>query len=322
MSTNSFDFYFLLHAMVALRTLEQTSNYEDEHFAKASKIFLTVLGLVEQQPYWFELIAQTHDKQTSPGSFDRLMQKLLHSSSNDLRYQLACFLSRRALERGEIDKIREYFPHLLVNDRPRPAQDENTEIKDVSHYDNEIHREGARRLCYFALLDDWRNLPLQQISILDIGCGTGLNSDFLIKHAAFLAGLDINLSSLRGAGRAKRYDELYEGDAQATICKITHPIDLIIATGSIYFFRELDWLFQSAGRLLTPNGQLVFNTVAAPNEGGIFATRSGNHRYCHSLSYLNEKSAQHGLHLQQMQWTTFYGLPGWFLRFKRTLSDG
>lgn len=95
--------------------------------------------------------------------------------------------------------------------------------------------------------------------ILDIGCGTDLNSEFLIRHAAHLTGLDISLASLRQSGRERRYDRLIEGDAKDTIAAVDTPMDLIIFAGVVYFFRDLDWLFANVARLLAPGGQLVPN---------------------------------------------------------------
>lgn len=320
MSTN-FQAETLFHAMTALNALGTPSVGEDAGLEVGTQILKRFFFLSESQRHWFWLLEETYRRNYPEDSFDGAMQRLLKRLPDDSRYQFACFLGRRFVEQGQMDRLHDYYPHFLVSERAQDLATEDSEITSAAKYDSLIHADGARELCFFALLDHYRTLQPNGLRILDIGCGTGLNSEFLIRYAAHLTGLDISLAALHESGRAKRYDRLIEGDAQDTIRSLETPMDLIILTGTAYFFRDLDWLFANASRLLAPGGQLVFNGFPAPDGADSYVTRAGNHRYCHSLDYLTRASEKHGLTVSQHLWKTAYGLPVWFLRFKRSPAD-
>lgn len=317
MSTN-FQAETLFHAMTALNALGAPSVSEGAGLEAGTQILKRFFFLSEAQRQWFWLLEETYGRNYPEDSFDDAMLRLLERLPDEQRYQFTCFLGRRFVEQGQIDRLRDYYPHFLVGERAHELATEDSEITNAVKYDSSIHVDGARELCFFALLDDYRTLRPNGLRILDIGCGTGLNSEFLIRYAAHLTGLDISLAALHESGRARRYDRLIEGDARDTILSLDTPVDLIILTGTAYFFRDLDWLFANASRLLAAGGQLVFNGFPAPDGADCYVTRAGNHRYCHSLDYLTRASARHGLTVSQRLWKTAYGLPVWFLRFSRS----
>ncbi len=252
----------------------------------------------------------------APETMDDGAWRAIRHFSDHWRYGAAIAMATTHTAVGNLEKSLRYSNHLLVNERVLPAS-EQTSIADATEYDTTMHAHGAKQLCNFALADNMLRLTPASLRVLDLACGSGLNSEFLVRYASHITGLDIDLHSLRQTSRTSRYDRCVEGDARQTMATLAGPYDLVICTGALYYFADLDWLFAQLGRLLTPQGQFVTNAVQADDAADCRITRSGNYRHCHSLRYMERRAASHGLHLTDKMGSIAYGLPLWLLRVKR-----
>ncbi len=123
----------------------------------------------------------------------------------------------------------------------------------VHQYDT---NENATRDLNAALL---RRQPLELAdkSVLEIGCGTGLNTSWLAERARRVVGADFSEGMLRQARR--RLDAHKVGLLRADVTQpwpFAQGFDLIVANLVLEHVRELGPLFREARRVLLPGGLL------------------------------------------------------------------
>lgn len=234
-------------------------------------------------------------------------------------YSIAGWMSCAAIVDRDYELAMEYWAPILVSERP-PERDDLVGISanEVESYDStKTHRDAAMNLCRFAI-SETITTGLRHLDVLDICCGTGLNSDYLAAYARRMVGVDMELDGLIRAGRATRYKSLIKGDAIAETARLEGEFDLLMFGGAAYFFKDLEWLFAAAGRLLRPGGTLVFNSHLCPDSADWMITSSGSFRYCQSDRRLREAAAHHGLVCRRKSWQIIYNHhPTWFWCFSR-----
>ncbi len=104
-------------------------------------------------------------------------------------------------------------------------------------------------------------LPANQWTVLDIGCGTGLSGAALRGTAAVMAGCDVSAEMCRVARRKGMYATVAHADAvefmleQAPGC-----CDLVVAGDVLPYIKDLTPLFAAAARMLKPGARFVFTT--------------------------------------------------------------
>jgi ubiquinone/menaquinone biosynthesis C-methylase UbiE len=117
-------------------------------------------------------------------------------------------------------------------------------------------------------------------TVIDLGCGTGLNFPYLIDqigHEGRLIGIDITLEMLncaqkRIAQNGWKNVELIESDI-ATY-QFPKEVDAILSTGVFGYVTEFDHVIQEAARALSPDGRLVIMDVKLPNRWPIWLFKS------------------------------------------------
>ncbi len=98
--------------------------------------------------------------------------------------------------------------------------------------------------------------------VLEIGCGTGLNTIGLANHAQWVVGMDLSEGMLRVA--ASRLRASNADVVQADITKpwpLVQAFDLIVATLVLEHINHLGHIFNEARRLLRPSGLLYISEL-------------------------------------------------------------
>jgi predicted TPR repeat methyltransferase len=134
------------------------------------------------------------------------------------------------------------------------------------------------------LKEDFRNL-----SIVDLGCGTGLCGPLLKPHARKLIGIDIAPKMVAAARSKNVYDEVLEGDA-VTLLHTMHDINLIVAADVFGYIGDLTAVFQAACQALTQPGWFAFTIEQSQDDSfSLSKTTRFEHskHYIHQLSELN-----------------------------------
>lgn len=102
------------------------------------------------------------------------------------------------------------------------------------------------------------SLSLVNKRILEIGCGTGLNTQYLVQKAKEVVGLDLSEEMLKVARR-----RIGEENVRFVVGDITEPwhfenasFDMIVANLVLEHIEDLSHVFREAGRVLRSEGTL------------------------------------------------------------------
>ena len=146
--------------------------------------------------------------------------------------------------------------------RINKAQIRQSFDKAATRYDEVavLQREVAQRV-----LERLELIKLAPQRILDLGCGTGLNSKALEKRypKAQVISLDLAPAMLQQARKHKRWlskQRFICGDAeQLPLAK--NSVDMIFSSLTLQWCHDLDSAFRECFRVLKPGGLLMFATL-------------------------------------------------------------
>lgn len=100
-------------------------------------------------------------------------------------------------------------------------------------------------------------------SILEIGCGTGKNTELLVKVGQAVQAVDFSQGMIKQAKQKVR-----TGNVQFTIMDITQPwkfenqsFDLIVSNLVLEHIENLEFVFTEAARTLRPQGSFFINEL-------------------------------------------------------------
>lgn len=122
------------------------------------------------------------------------------------------------------------------------------------------------------------------LSILDLGCGTGLMGEKLKPFAKLLTGVDLSGKMIAKAKQRACYDELCTSDLQNYLEQTQQQFDIIIAADVFIYFGDLTPLLLSAKKRLKPDGFFIFTVEASYKNADFHLCATG--RYVHRLNYL------------------------------------
>jgi predicted TPR repeat methyltransferase len=164
-----------------------------------------------------------------------------------------------------------------------------------AHLRAHLHYQVPEKL--YSALVDWKVLASHQLSILDIGCGTGLCGELFKPHARQLIGVDLSPKMLAVAAEKNLYDELIAADALSYLATHPAPFDLVLAGDVLVYFGELNSLVAAVSQSLTPQGCFAFN-VEITTEQDYILTVSG--RFAHHQNYLERIAEENGFEILSM----------------------
>lgn len=155
-----------------------------------------------------------------------------------------------------------------------------------------LHYKAPDLLC--ALLKE----PLQQIenaSIVDMGCGTGLCGERLQGSGADLIGIDLSPGMLAIARNKKIYHELIEGDLLDILNTRLFAADALIAADVFIYFGDLSLLLTLAFAQAKAMGWLAFSCEEGADGDTFHLATTG--RYQHPKAYMVKVLTAAGWHL-------------------------
>ncbi|BBO78514.1 hypothetical protein DSCW_59310 [Desulfosarcina widdelii] len=133
----------------------------------------------------------------------------------------------------------------------------------------------------------------QDLTILDLGCGTGLGSQFYRPYAKNLIGVDVSPKMLQKASEKNIYDDLIVFDVLQD-WTFSQPFDLIYSSDVFVYFGNLDSIMRSASSNLACGGMIAFSVEKLEDDSmGYRLFPSG--RYAHSQRYISNCLEHHGL---------------------------
>lgn len=163
------------------------------------------------------------------------------------------------------------------------------------------------------------------LTMLDIGCGTGLcGKEFKEqKLATEITGIDISNAMLQQAQALKVnyrpvYDTVLEQDYMEYLASNpTQKFDVIMAAIAFHYHRNLSEVLSACKKLLQPGGVIVF--TACKSEQKEIEFQPQNNTYAFSLTYLNTQAQKAGLTSVLLKEILIYeGCPGYICTFVNT----
>jgi predicted TPR repeat methyltransferase len=141
-------------------------------------------------------------------------------------------------------------------------------------------------------LADMVMMGREDLSILDLGCGTGLAGVVFKARAARLDGIDLSPAMVEKARERGIYDHLAVADLESALGTAGPPYDLIVAADTLVYLGDLAVVFAGARARLAPDGYFLFTTEAKTGEGFELGPKR---RWRHSDAYLRAAAAAAGL---------------------------
>jgi predicted TPR repeat methyltransferase len=124
-----------------------------------------------------------------------------------------------------------------------------------------------------------------ELSILDLGCGTGLSGKAFAGMAAWMHGVDLSPKMLSQAAQTGLYDQLDRADIEIWLdAKIERQFDLVLAADVLVYLGRLDAVFKGVAHKLKPGGLFLFSVECGGPKDFVLGPKN---RYAHSKTYLH-----------------------------------
>jgi predicted TPR repeat methyltransferase len=135
------------------------------------------------------------------------------------------------------------------------------------------------------------------LTILDLGCGTGLAGAQFCGMAERLDGVDLSPGMLEKARARGLYDTLALADLETALVTpapldLAPAYDLILAADTLVYLGDLETVFRNAAARLAPDGYFLFTVEADTGEGFSLGPKR---RWRHAEAYLRAAAAAAGL---------------------------
>lgn len=150
----------------------------------------------------------------------------------------------------------------------------------------------------FRLVEPWLR---RGMSILDLGCGTGLGAELYRPFARMLAGIDASEGMLKQAGAKGVYDSLFCKDILAS-WDIRMDFDLVYSSDVFVYFGRLDSVLEEIKQHLAPGGITAFSVELLHDPNASFMLH-GNGRFAHSRPYVKKQLEKCGFNMLKTEET-------------------
>ncbi len=224
--------------------------------------------------------------------------------------ELAHILGRRDDTRTAYERYLELEPddaevqHLLIGlrDQAPPPRASNQAIEQLyerfsSFYEanvvEELDYRAPKRIAELV-----RELSGDDLTALDLGCGSGLAGVELRPICSRLVGVDLSPQMVEIARGREIYDVLEVAEITDWLAGCDARFDLVFACDALIYFGDLRQVLTPAARLLEPGGLLVLSVERG--EEAPF-TLSDNGRYTHHPDHVREAAADAGLEVVRLE---------------------
>lgn len=142
------------------------------------------------------------------------------------------------------------------------------------------------------------------LTILDLGCGTGLFGEEIKDIKKTLVGIDLASKMVDRSRERAIYDELIVGDLLEYLDEVTDGrFNLIVATDVFVYVGDLLPVFRQVSRILLPGSWFAFSLEAAADGNKDFVLGSSG-RYQHSRAYIERLRAEFELEIGRFSQAT------------------
>jgi predicted TPR repeat methyltransferase len=136
------------------------------------------------------------------------------------------------------------------------------------------------------------------LSVLDLGCGSGLAGPSVRERADLLVGIDLSPEMIALARARNIYDRLEVAEITAWLGSDDSLFDLIICCDCLIYFGDLSEVLGSAARRLKQSGLMAISMERGEHPP---FRLSETGRYTHHPDHIREAAAQSGLNVVLMR---------------------
>ena len=290
--------------------LQAKINFEQEEYASAEEGFISYTNLKDTDSWGWNMLSQSAQKN---GNYQLSLDaglKAIEVSDGDDSHQLnfAYAIYEIAVEEGRgfvenhLRKWHQKYPENVIVKQvwnsfyPKPefCKSDTLYVKKVfddfaDSFDEileELEYVVPLRIAEVAKANMVASLS-EKISILDIGCGTGLcaqNLKKIFNNAEFL-GVDVSSQMLEKARAKQIYKKLINDDIESYLLKPKKQYELIVAADVFTYFGDLKKIFQGMYRSLKNNGKIIFSISALFEVDSVWKQHLSG-RFLHSQKYI------------------------------------
>lgn len=209
-----------------------------------------------------EILRQAHGFQ--PGNI-YILQLLMRSLRRQGKLSEALQLVETLLAQYPDRAPLHYFRAMIRSESPDRAPAEYI----AALYDGfaELYNHHMRRVVSYRIPEQMADMITglsflsgrKKLSMLDLGCGTGLAAAALKDMTGYRVGIDLSEKMLERARATHLYDMLYALDMMECMPGIERTFDLVVAAESLMYMGRLAPFFSAARNVLAVQGVLVFS---------------------------------------------------------------
>lgn len=141
--------------------------------------------------------------------------------------------------------------------------------------------------------------PDAKMTMLDLGCGTGLAAEAFQSITSQRVGVDLSARMVAKARDRKLYNALYAQDIVEFMQQCEQPFDLVVAADVFVYVGDLTGIFRAARRVLERNGLLVFSIERGDHLSDYQLQPTG--RYTHSPMCVERLAAEQGYSIEHRE---------------------
>jgi predicted TPR repeat methyltransferase len=134
------------------------------------------------------------------------------------------------------------------------------------------------------------------LSLLDIGCGTGLVAEAFQSLTSKRVGIDLSPKMIEIAREKNRYHHLIIGDAVNYLQETTESFDLITAADMLVYVGNPAALFAAVAERLAPHGYFILSVEKGEESAPFTLLPTG--RFAHARGAIEDLGKQQGMVLQ------------------------
>lgn len=124
------------------------------------------------------------------------------------------------------------------------------------------------------------------VSVLDIGCGTGMSLEPFLDCTRNRVGIDISENMLKKAREKGLYQDLHQADAIAWLEETQQYFDLILCFDMTVYIGDLEPMFSAIFDALEPNGLFLLSTEKLEQDDDFALLKT--ERFSHANHYIEK----------------------------------
>lgn len=223
---------------------------------------------------------------------------LLNKQQGFLKIADECFSKAQTLQPDSeyVAYLRAAVNHAVIPEHPPEGFVKDLFDRYAGYYDAQMH-EGVHYQVpeqLYRLFEEHVVAAPRTLTLIDLGCGTGLAGELFRAQAKRLIGIDLSSYMLEQARQKNIYDDLQQADIQNAVSALAHQsIDVFIAADVLGYIGKLDDLFESIYNALKPGGYWIFSIESGDQDIAL----SEHVRFTYSDAYIHQLCERMGFHV-------------------------